>query len=156
MDSERLWRQFNLAPGEATAALRAQQSKCPICNRDLDPDKMSTVGDHSHTTGQFRGWLCWLCNKALGLFGDDIGRLQAAVQYLLNPPAPGAIGIRYGTKGRKAGSVPRNRKANFYRRDADKTGMPGITYLCGCNDKGPRPLKLCPVHKQPEQRAAQK
>ena len=42
----------------------------------------SLAFDHDHTTAQRRGVLCGPCNQALGLFGDDVARLKAAVDYL--------------------------------------------------------------------------
>jgi hypothetical protein len=38
--------------------------------------------DHSHKTGEFRGWLCMKCNTALGLVNDDIILLKKMIIYL--------------------------------------------------------------------------
>lgn len=55
--------------------------KCEIC------DGPPAVGrdlhlDHSHETGKFRGWLCHLCNTALGSFRDSPEILTKAQAYL--------------------------------------------------------------------------
>ena len=38
--------------------------------------------DHCHKTGKIRGLLCDTCNRALGLFKDDIQMLKNSVAYL--------------------------------------------------------------------------
>jgi hypothetical protein len=40
------------------------------------------VFDHCHGSQVFRGWLCHVCNKALGAFNDDTELLRKAIQYL--------------------------------------------------------------------------
>jgi hypothetical protein len=52
---------------------------CDICHR---PFTMRPHFDHNHATGEFRGWLCGSCNKALGLFQDLPDNLLAAAEYL--------------------------------------------------------------------------
>jgi hypothetical protein len=51
--------------------------ECEICG---NTEKL--VYDHDHNTGQHRGVICTHCNKALGLLGDNIDGVQAALDYL--------------------------------------------------------------------------
>ena len=67
---------------------------CPICNISLeglknkiDIDNKSRnraiwVLDHDHDSGEFRGWLCNVCNSALGWLEDDINYVRRALNYL--------------------------------------------------------------------------
>lgn len=59
----------------------AQGRCCAVCERS-DPGKQGWHTDHDHETGQVRGILCYKCNPGLGMFGDDVGRLQRAIDYL--------------------------------------------------------------------------
>lgn len=72
---------------EAYNELRAQQGgRCAICNKPESTvhsgSRRSMAVDHDHDTGAIRGLLCNNCNRALGLFGDDLTVLQQAVAYL--------------------------------------------------------------------------
>jgi hypothetical protein len=62
---------------------------CPICNQNAEQVKGKGntkngpwVIDHCHETGEFRGWLCHKCNRALGGFDDNKQILKRAVDYL--------------------------------------------------------------------------
>lgn len=65
-----------------------QDGKCAICREpekmrkspNSTPFRMSV--DHCHSGGQIRGLLCNRCNRALGLLGDDVNILRAAISYL--------------------------------------------------------------------------
>ena len=52
---------------------------CDLCNK---PPKRNLCLDHDHTTGRFRGWLCYRCNVSIGQLGDSILGLQRAISYL--------------------------------------------------------------------------
>lgn len=56
-----------------------QNGACAICKKVSDK---RLVVDHDHVTLEIRGLLCGNCNTALGLLGDDIEALQAAIDYL--------------------------------------------------------------------------
>ncbi|WP_433354097.1 endonuclease domain-containing protein [Micromonospora saelicesensis] len=58
-----------------------QGGRCAICQTEFTNSKTTHV-DHCHTSGVVRGILCYSCNTALGSFKDDVGRLNAAIEYL--------------------------------------------------------------------------
>lgn len=61
--------------------LEAQNYCCAICDQ-TEEDGSDLAIDHNHETGDVRGLLCKKCNRALGLFGDNIMRLDRALNYL--------------------------------------------------------------------------
>jgi len=58
-----------------------QKGLCAICKKE-PKDSHCLAIDHNHKTNEFRGLLCKECNRALGLFGDNINTLTNAVTYL--------------------------------------------------------------------------
>lgn len=64
-----------------------QKGLCALCGV---PETESHQGgkvrllaiDHDHATGQLRELLCRRCNCILGMFHDDIGLFQKAIEYL--------------------------------------------------------------------------
>jgi hypothetical protein len=75
---------------EVTAAYtrlyEEQKGVCAKCGKTND-DGVSLAVDHCHTTGTIRGLLCRKCNVGIGLLGDNIEGLQAALDYLLRAEA---------------------------------------------------------------------
>jgi hypothetical protein len=63
-------------------AEKAGRTPGPACDICLRPFTATPHYDHNHATGEFRGWLCGPCNKALGLFQDLPDNLLAAASYL--------------------------------------------------------------------------
>lgn len=61
---------------------------CPICLRQ-EEELLGTGGnagvwvlDHDHKTNTFRGYICHNCNKGLGIFQDDLARIDRVKEYL--------------------------------------------------------------------------
>lgn len=88
--ARRLKQLFDLTPEEYDRILAFQGGHCAICPRE-PTEKMRLSVDHNHKTGEVRGLLCWLCNVALGKFRDDYVLLNAAAQYVNDPPVPRAL-----------------------------------------------------------------
>ena len=68
--------------------LKKQHGVCAICNkkqtrRGNNTNKLYLLDvDHNHKTGKIRGLLCGNCNKAIGLFNENILIFQNAIRYL--------------------------------------------------------------------------
>lgn len=69
-----------LSVEEFNVQLAAQSVRCAICHERPKEGRLHV--DHDHGTGRFRGLLCGSCNKAFGLFHDDLDRLKEAVRYI--------------------------------------------------------------------------
>jgi hypothetical protein len=94
---KRLLEVFNLSAADKQKIVEFQGNVCAICK---GPMNLKNV-DHDHQTGQIRGILCYLCNRALGTFLDSVVRLRAALEYMTNFPATAALGApRFGLPGR--------------------------------------------------------
>ena len=64
-----------------------QGGRCAICGGEgfllnKTRHKIKLVVDHDHSTGKIRGLLCHNCNRALGLFHDNLDHLNNALNYL--------------------------------------------------------------------------
>ncbi len=79
-------RKYRHAACSATAEelAAAFTSKCDACGvPEIELTKKLCV-DHSHETGEFRGFLCHKCNKALGLLGDSEEVIVNLLHHLMN------------------------------------------------------------------------
>lgn len=74
---QRIARKYALSRAAYNNLVASQHSTCAICHRGLP-----LVVDHDHATGIVRGLLCSPCNLAIGIFEDDVHRLNSAVRYL--------------------------------------------------------------------------
>ncbi|HET6910531.1 MAG TPA: endonuclease VII domain-containing protein [Mycobacteriales bacterium] len=72
-----LRRRYGIGEADVADMLQKQGGVCAACRTD----KPVHV-DHDHNTGFVRGYLCYLCNQALGNVRDDPERLQGLIDYL--------------------------------------------------------------------------
>jgi len=75
-------KKYGVTLDQFNQVLKDQNGVCAICGCKHKNKLIFPVLDHCHSSGKFRGILCALCNKALGLFKDDVGRLAKAIKYL--------------------------------------------------------------------------
>lgn len=75
---------YGITGVEYLEMLDRQGGTCAICKiaTTSGPSGVRLSVDHDHSTGAVRGLLCFSCNAALGMFRDDVTRLQAAIEYL--------------------------------------------------------------------------
>lgn len=82
-ERSRTLRKYGLSVADWDAMLARQDGRCAICRTDRPGGRGEQWHiDHCHETGDVRGLLCHNCNVGLGNFGDDPGRLLAAMAYL--------------------------------------------------------------------------
>jgi len=80
---------YGLSLEDYSKLLTIQNGACAVClqpeqalNKNKNPKHLAV--DHDHQANRVRGLLCQNCNTAIGLMGDDIIRLRAAITYLLS------------------------------------------------------------------------
>ena len=85
-DSNYLRKNYGITVEEYEQMFIEQDYKCKICGTNgfkIEPNARQLLAvDHCHTTGMVRGLLCHNCNRALGLFQDDVRNLSNAIAYL--------------------------------------------------------------------------
>ncbi|MFF0743586.1 endonuclease VII domain-containing protein [Streptomyces sp. NPDC004111] len=72
-----LKRKYGITEAERDDMVASQAGVCTICLK-----APAVHVDHCHETGRVRGVLCFNCNAALGLLGDDPDALRRAIAYL--------------------------------------------------------------------------
>lgn len=82
VENTRLLRKFNITLKDYNKMFEGQQGCCAICKKHQLEFKTKLHVDHCHITGKVRGLLCYNCNRALGLFQDDLTVLKESVNYL--------------------------------------------------------------------------
>jgi hypothetical protein len=74
---------YGLTEAQIQEQSQKQNHLCLLCHKKQKCGKRQRLYvDHDHTTGKFRGLLCFSCNSMLGFAKDNIEVLQEAIQYL--------------------------------------------------------------------------
>lgn len=73
---------YGLDPDTYNAMLHEQGGACAVCRSGFTGSSNRPCVDHDHATDQVRGILCQSCHGGLGLFSDNIERLEQAIAYL--------------------------------------------------------------------------
>ena len=69
---------------------------CPVCGDTIETMKekgykrLNWCLDHNHITGQYRGYLCHLCNTGISNLRDDVNIMRKAIDYLVAETKPTA------------------------------------------------------------------
>lgn len=81
-----LRKKYNMTLEEYNALFKKQSGLCAICRGAgfaiARNQRQLIVIDHCHKNGNVRGLLCHNCNRALGLFKDNVDNLRNAIRYL--------------------------------------------------------------------------
>jgi len=71
-------KKYGLTPAQARELI---SRPCETCGAPPVDSKFVHI-DHNHVTGVVRGVMCHACNTSLGLMNEDVGRMQALIDYL--------------------------------------------------------------------------
>lgn len=101
----RLRREYQVSLGDYEKVFNFQGRVCAVCKEPVPSGKPRLAVDHRHRDGILRGLLCWRCNRAIGAFHrfwpDAVEMLQAAAEYLKNPPFTVVFGTnRFAVPGK--------------------------------------------------------
>lgn len=72
------FKNYGMTKEQFDEMLIGQNGMCLICGSHMDIPNI----DHDHKTGVIRGLLCHGCNTGLGLFKENVGNLEKAIEYL--------------------------------------------------------------------------
>ncbi len=79
----RLKRRYGINGEEYDRMLISQNGGCAICGANKEQNRGQFLAvDHCHRTGNVRGLLCHLCNRAIGLLKDNPAVIERAAEYL--------------------------------------------------------------------------
>jgi hypothetical protein len=57
---------------------------CPICQKTIMRQfQNDVVLDHSHLSGEIRGWICRQCNSSIGMLDENVSVMERAILWVL-------------------------------------------------------------------------
>ena len=78
-----LQRTYGISIEQYDQLRQRQDYRCRICSiHESEAQHGRLCVDHCHGSGKVRGLLCKKCNSAIGLLGDNVDILSAAITYL--------------------------------------------------------------------------
>ena len=77
---------YGIEPEEVERLRALQDNRCAIC---FEVFQKTPFVDHCHRTQKIRGLLCTICNSGIGMFKDNVDRLESAIKYLSKGLADG-------------------------------------------------------------------
>lgn len=75
-------KKFELSDAEYEKLISSQGKNCAVCLKPPPSGKPFLMWDHDHKTGRLRGFLCSVCNLAVGLAEDSPSILKRMARYL--------------------------------------------------------------------------
>lgn len=74
---------YGMELADYQAMHEAQDGRCAICDvKEAEAPKGRLFVDHDHETDEVRGLVCSNCNLAIGLFDDNVKRIEQAIRYI--------------------------------------------------------------------------
>lgn len=75
------WR-YGLTVEAYNEMLSVQNGVCAVCHKPESGKRKRLIVDHCHITGLVRGLLCYKCNTAAGMLGDNPDMATSLANYL--------------------------------------------------------------------------
>ena len=89
-----LQREYGITSEEYDKLLEYQDYRCAVCKRPVSELSLPLCVDHDHKHRRVRGLICHYCNRKVVGWHSDAVLLQAAADYITDPPFAAVFGDR--------------------------------------------------------------